>query len=66
MDDGPEGALSGATGETPRQMANEENPVVDVSPIPMMQNLEGPKETPHITTVVRGKDVTQDGQGEEE
>lgn len=39
---------------TPQEMAEEENPIVDVSPIMWMQNL---KETPQIAIVIKNKNV---------
>lgn len=47
-------------------VSTQENPVVDAIPIMKIWNLEWPKETWQITTVVRNKNVTLEGLGEDE
>ncbi|CAH1432218.1 unnamed protein product [Lactuca virosa] len=65
MEDGPGGASSGAICRTPVQIANVNTPVANTSPITRMQNMEGPRETLQITTVVRHKNATTGGLVEE-
>ncbi|CAH1427766.1 unnamed protein product [Lactuca virosa] len=68
MEDGTKGTSSGAIHGTPLQMAAINTLAANASTVTRMQNLEGPGETPHITTVetphvttmVRHQDATME------
>lgn len=61
MEDMSGGVSSGAIRGTLLQMADVNTLATKVSPVMRMQNLEGPREMTHVTTVIRNQDATTGG-----